>query len=237
MLLSSVDRERIEATVREVEAKTRGEIVCVVAEEASDYSEVPLIWAAAIALAAPSIPLTFLSVIITVRQAFFGWESTEWLSAQSLVLGMAMLASMQFALFVIFALLAFIPDVRRFLTPGFLKHRYVRQRACEQFIAKGMTGTGDRAGILIYASLGDRCAELIADKGIDAKVGKAAWERTVETLVSAIKQGRTAEGFIAAVRDCGDKLAEHFPARVRNPNELADSVTQLPSAPRQLTSP
>jgi putative membrane protein len=231
MLLSAVDRDRIERVVREVETRTRGEIVCVVAEEASDYSEVPLLWAAAIALAAPSIPLTLMSVVITVRQVFFGWEATGWLSAQSLVIGMAMLASMQFALFILVVLLAFIPGVRRFLTPGFLKRRYVRQRAFEQFIAKGLTRTSDRAGVLIYASLQDRCAELIADRGINDKVEKGAWKRTISDLADAISQGRPGDGFVAAVRDCGDRLERHFPARSLNPNELPDDVTELPAGP------
>jgi putative membrane protein len=228
MLLSSNDRERIQQAVREAETRTRGEIVCVVAEEASDYSEVPLIWAAAIALAAPSIPLTFMSIVISVRQVFQGWEATEWVSAQSLVQGMAMLATMQFGLFVAVTLLAFIPSVRRFLTPGSLKRRYVRQRAFEQFIGKGLAGTKDRAGVLIYASLQDRCAELIADKGIDAKVEPGAWDKVVVKLVGEIRAGRSTDGFVTAIRDCGDHLARHFPAQTPNPNELPDSVTELP---------
>lgn len=233
MLLSAVDHERIEQAVRDVETRTRGEIVCVVAEEASDYSEVPLLWAAAIALVAPSIPLTLMSAIITVRQVFFGLEATEWLSAQSLVIGMAMLTSMQFALFILVVLLTFIPGVRRFLTPGFLKRRYVRQRAFEQFIAKGLTRTIDRAGILIYASLQDRYAELIADQGINDKVEKGAWNRTISDLVGAIRQGRPGDGFVAAVRDCGNHLQKHFPALPLNPNELPDAVTELPTASPQ----
>jgi putative membrane protein len=232
MLLSSNDRERIQQAVREAETRTRGEIVCVVAEEASDYSEVPLVWAAAIALAAPSIPLTFMSVIITVRQVFQGWEATEWVSAQALVQGMAMLATMQFGLFVLVTMLVFIPGIRRFLTPGVLKRAYVRQRAFEQFIGKGLAATSDHAGVLIYASLQDRCAELIADKGIDAKVGSDAWEKTISRLVSDIKAGHPADGFVAAVRECGDYLALHFPARTPNPNELPDAVTELPQRSR-----
>jgi putative membrane protein len=174
-----------------------------------------------------------MSAIITVRQVFFGWEATEWLSAQSLVIGMAMLTSMQFALFILVVLLTFIPGVRRFLTPGFLKRRYVRQRAFEQFIAKGLTRTIDRAGILIYASLQDRYAELIADQGINDKVEKGAWNRTISDLVGAIRQGRPGDGFVAAVRDCGNHLQKHFPALPLNPNELPDAVTELPTASPQ----
>lgn len=228
MLLSSDDRERIQLAVRDAEARTGGEIVCVVADEASDYSEVPLIWAAAIALAAPSIPLTLMSVIITVRQVFHGWEASEWVSAQSLVQGMAMLATMQFGLFVAIALLAFIPGVRRFLTPASLKRGYVRRRAFEQFVGKGLTGTHDRAGVLIYASLQDRCAELIADKGIDAKVEPGAWQKIIAKLISDIKAGRSTDGFVSAIQECGDHLARHFPPQSPNPNELPDSVTELP---------
>lgn len=227
MLLTARDHERIQQAVQDAESKTRGEIVCVVAEEASDYSEVPLIWAAAIALAAPSIPLTFMSIVITVRQVFQGWEATEWVSAQSLVQGMAMLATMQFGLFVLVTALVFIPSVRRFLTPGMLKRRYVRQRAFEQFAGKGLADTAERTGILLYVSLKDRCAELIADAGIDAKVAPHTWTATIDKLISNIRAGRPADGFVAAIQDCGRLLAEHFPARSPNPNELPDKLTEL----------
>jgi putative membrane protein len=229
MLLTPQDHERIHRAVREAEAKTRGEIVCVVAEEASDYREVPLIWAAMVALAAPSIPLTLLSVIITVRQAFQGWGATEWVSAQSLVQGMAMLASMQFILFVLVTVLVFIPSIRRFLTPGMLKRSYVKQRAFEQFIGKGMANTKERTGVLLYVSLNDRCAELIADEGINSKTPPRTWDVVMERLIKGMKAGRPAEALVTAVENCGDLLAEHFPAAAPNPNELPDRLTELPS--------
>jgi putative membrane protein len=231
MLLSHHDHERIQQAVREAEGRTRGEIVCVVAEEASDYREVPLIWAAAIALAAPSIPLTFLSVVITVREAFFGFQAEEWLSAQSLVAGLAMLASMQFMLFILVVILAFIPPIRRYLTPGLLKREYVRQRAFEQFVGKGLANTADRAGVLIYASLKDRRAELMADTGIDEKVGKAEWDAIIRRLVQDIRAGKAGDGFVTAIRNCADHLARHFPAIGQNPNELPDNLTHLPRSP------
>jgi len=232
MLLSEDARGRIERAVRDAETRTSGEIACVVAEEASDYSEVPLIWAAVIALAAPSIPLTFLAVVITVRHAIQGWETTEWISAQSLVTVMAMLATVQIGLFALVTLLALIPGFRRFLTPRGLKRRYVRERAMEQFRGKGLADTSDHAGVLIYASMKDRCAELIADKGIDSKVEPGAWQRIVANLTSQIRAGNAADGFVAAVRDCGDRLAEHFPAGSSNPNEVPDRVAELPRGSR-----
>jgi putative membrane protein len=185
-------------------------------------------WAAAIALAAPTIPLTLMSVVITVRQVLQGWEATEWVSAQSLVVGMAMLASMQFGLFVLVALLGLIPAARRFLTPGMFKREYTRQRAFEQFVGKGLADTAERTGVLLYVSLKDRCAELIADSGIDAKVAPYAWKGAIDKLVSGIRAGRPADGFVAAIQDCGRLLTEHFPAQPPNPNELPDKVTELP---------
>ncbi len=190
MLVTEEDRERIRQAVSEAEARTSGEIVCVVADEASDYSEAPLMWAAAIALAAPSIPLTFMSVVITVRQVFLGWASTGWVTQQAFVKGMAMLVTMQLGLFILVALLGLIPGMRRFLTPAFLKRKYVRERAMEQFRGKGLTGTADRAAVLIYVSLRDRCAELIADDGIDSRVERGEWRRIVAKLAAEIKAGR-----------------------------------------------
>jgi putative membrane protein len=228
MLLTAGDRKRIEQAVADAEVQTRGEIVCVLAEEASDYREAPLMWAAAIALAAPTIPLTLMSVVITLRQVFQGWETTEWVSAQSLVVGMAMLASMQFGLFLLVALLGLIPAVRRYLTPGMLKQEYARQRAFEQFVGKGLADTAERTGVLLYVSLKDRRAELIADSGINSKVPANAWKGVIDQMVKGARAKRPADGIVAAIQDCGRLLAEHFPAQSRNPNELPDKLTELP---------
>jgi putative membrane protein len=68
----------------------------------------------------------------------------------------------------------------------------------------------------------------VADEGIDSQVDDAAWEQAVAALTRELKAGRTAEGLAAAVEICGDVLAERFPPRPDNPNELPDEVVEIP---------
>jgi putative membrane protein len=137
---------------------------------------------------------------------------------------------LQALLFVATFLLVSIPAVRRVLTPrGFKRDRVVRH-AEEQFLSKNLHTTQDRTGVLIYVSLAEHMAELIADEGIHAKVGPETWDQAMAALTSGLKRGAAADGFIAAINLCGEVLAEHFPPRHGdNPNELSDAVVMLPS--------
>jgi putative membrane protein len=99
--------------------------------------------------------------------------------------------------------------------------------AVNQFLAHGLHLTERRTGVLIFASAAERYAEILADQGINAKVGQEVWCGAVEAMVSAIRQGRPADGFVAAVEQCGAVLAEHFPPGVLNPDELPNKVVQI----------
>ncbi len=230
-MLNEQDLKRISAAVAAAEDTTRGEIFCVVANECSDYREVPIAWAALAALAAPAILLAG-GIHVTVPDLFNqGWSSAQvgevtQSAARMAVAGAIML---QAVLFVAVAILTSFPPVRRFLTPKSLKRERVRRRAQEQFLAKGLHATRERTGILIFVSTRERLAELIADEGIAAKVDPRVWDAAMARLISGIKAGRAAEGFGQAITLCGEILTEHFPAIPGdNPNELPDSVVQIP---------
>ena len=57
-MISLTDKARISAAIQAAEAKTDGEIFCVVAKQAHDYPLVPIAWAAALALLAP-LPMIY----------------------------------------------------------------------------------------------------------------------------------------------------------------------------------
>ena len=98
-----------------------------------------------------------------------------------------------------------------------------------QFLAQGMQKTEGRTGVLIFAAAAERYVEIIADGGISAKVTQAVWDNAVASLISAIKDGRPADGFVAAIEQCGAVLAEHFPAApgAVNPDELPDRLVEI----------
>ena len=228
--LSKADLATVEAAVRQAETRTTGEIYCVLAEESSAYGEIPLAWAAGVALLAPAL-LLLAGVHVTVPDLFSSWsaaqigEAVEG-AARGALLGALFLQGLLFALT---AIVVSIPPVRRALTPRGLKRDRVRRRAAEQFVAKNLHLTRERTGVLIFVSLGERMAELIADEGIAAHVDNQVWDQAMAALIQGLKRDRLGEGFTAAIGLCADVLAQGFPAREGdNPNELPDAVVVLP---------
>ncbi|HEY2356917.1 MAG TPA: TPM domain-containing protein [Phenylobacterium sp.] len=228
--LSPSDLVAIEAAVRQAEARTTGEIYCVVTEESSHYGETPIAWAAGVALLGPAL-LLLGGVHVTVPDIFASWTASDVGAAIEAAVRHALIGAiaLQAALFIATALIVSIPSVRRALTPRSLKRLRVQRRAAEQFIAKNLHLTRDRTGILIFVSLGEHMAELIADDGIADHVEPHVWDRAMAALTDGLKRGQPEAGFAAAVGLCADVLAEHFPARPGdNPNELPDAVVVLP---------
>jgi len=228
--LSPTELSAIEAAVREAETRTTGEIYCVVAEESSDYGETPLAWAGGVALLAPAI-LLIAGVHVSIPDFFSTWSAAQVGEAIETSVRNALIGTivLQGILFAATALIVTIPSVRRALTPRGLKRDRVRRRAAEQFLAKNLHLTRDRTGVLIFVSLGEHMAELIADEGIAQHVEPKVWDQAMAALTEGLKRGQPAAGFAAAVGLCADVLAERFPAREGdNPNELPDAVVVLP---------
>jgi putative membrane protein len=228
--LSPSDLSAIEAAVRAAEARTTGEIYCVVTEESSHYGETALAWAAGVALLGPAVLLAA-GVHVAIPDLFSSWSATEVGAAIESAVRNALIGAIvvQGLLFVATAVVVSFPPIRRALTPRGLKRLRVQRRAAEQFVAKNLHLTRERTGVMIFVSLGERMAELIADEGIADKVDKHVWDRAMAALTEGLKRGEVEAGFAAAVGLCGDVLAENFPARAGdNPNELPDAVVVLP---------
>jgi putative membrane protein len=213
MLLSSNDHQRIAHAIGAAKATTRGEIVCVVADEAARYAEVPLAWAAAGALLLPVLTLAIASVARQFDYAFGGWAAAHVDAVHAAVVtALTGYALVQGLLFVSILLLVSIPPIRRVLTPASLKRVHVRARAMEHFFARNLDKTPERTGVLIFVSLKDRRAEVLADTGISSKVDSSAWDEVVCELVKGASGNKPVDGFAGAIAKCGHILAAHFPA-------------------------
>jgi putative membrane protein len=78
--------------------------------------------------------------------------------------------------------------------------------------------------VLIFVSLAERYVRIIADDGISAHVPKAQWQAAVDALVAHMRDGRIADGFVAAIDLCGSELAKHFPRTDASRDELPDRI-------------
>jgi putative membrane protein len=200
MDLSQQDRDAISAIIRAAEAKTSGEIVCVLAETSSDARALPILVAAIVALALP-------------------WLLDAWT-----VMTVHRILSLQILAFVVLVPVLCLPAIRVALLPRRARRAAAHRAALEQFVIRGIARKKDRSGVLIFVSLAERYARIIADEGIASRVPQSEWQIAIDTLVEHIGDGRIAEGFIDAIERCGSVLAAHFPRTGATRDELPDRI-------------
>lgn len=200
MTISAQDRERISAAIRAAEAKTSGEIVCVLARVSADAVTLPILIAAALALALP------------------------WLLVATTEMTVTRILLLQIAVFVVLAAVLCLPPVRVALLPRAARRAVAYRMAREQFVSRGLARKKDRTGVLIFVSLAERYARIIADEGIASRVPQSEWQGAVDTLTGHMRDGRIAEGFISAIDQCGRELAAHFPRTGVSRDELPDRI-------------
>jgi uncharacterized membrane protein len=112
--------------------------------------------------------------------------------------------------------------------PPLLRGQSARERAVEVFSLLRVWDTELNNGVLIYLLLADHDVEIIADRGIDAKVGGDEWERICREMEAAFRQGQFESGVIAGIRAIGSHLQRHFQAgSVGGGNELPDKPVIL----------
>jgi len=205
------DKQKIADAIGEAEAKTSGEIVVVVAKDSDDYRFIALLWAALIALTLPLL-LIYAPRLTGWRLAFAGPE---------------VLYGIQLVWFILLGLLLQLPFIRYALAPRSITSKRVRRAAIEQFIARNLHTTSQRTGVLIYVSLAERRAEIIADDGIASKTDEKVWQEAVSELTGNIDKGHPVEGFVAAIKHCGTVLAAHYPPGLSKTNEHPNHLIEL----------
>jgi putative membrane protein len=133
----------------------------------------------------------------------------------------------ELVVFIALALGLSLPIVRFHIVPRRARHDRAHAQAMRQFFAYGLQQTENRTGVLIFASAAERYAEIVADAGINAKVAPQVWNNAIAALIDGIRQGRPADGFVAAVEQCGAVLAEHFPPGALNRDELPNKLVEI----------
>ncbi len=117
----------------------------------------------------------------------------------------------------------------RFVVEGALdgaplfRDQSARERALDIFSQLRIWDTAHNNGVLIYLLLADRNVEVVADRGIDAKVGAAGWEKICAEMESNFRAGNFAGGTIKGIQAVSRQLAAHFPRHGGGKNELPDT--------------
>jgi putative membrane protein len=213
----------VSAAVSAAESASAGEIVTILADRSDDYADVALAWAAAVGL----IALIALAVAPDFYLGLYERLSGGWVHKWTprMVFGLAALvAALKFG--GTWLLMLWRP-LRMFLTPGPIRHARVRARAITCFKVGAERRTHGRTGILIYLSLAEHRAEIVADEAIATRVSAEVWGDAMAAMLAELKQGRLPDGLIAAVTRVGAVLAEHFPRAEDDQNELPDRLIEV----------
>jgi putative membrane protein len=211
--LSEPEKQSVEACVKEVEKSTSGEIVPMIVSSSYHYPMSDMIGGLIFAL----LIAVAVTLVYSIQKSWGGVTAIDlWLFPA--------VFAVSFLLF--HELVKRIPGLKRiFITRAEITEE-VEEAALTSFYRNGLNNTRDRTGILIFISVFERKALVLADEGINAKVDTAVWQEVVDLVVNGIKQRKQTEGICRAVRRCGGLISEHFPIKKDDTNELDNLIVE-----------
>jgi putative membrane protein len=194
--------EALLRAVREVETQSCAEIVVAVRKHSGSYRDASALVGAAVAAATLAFGL------------FSPWPfSLRWIFLDPILLGVA--ASWG---------ASYVPALRRLVTStGERRHR-VEVHARSMFVERGITKTSGRTGVLVYVSLLEREAHVIADAGVTTQVPAEEWRAAVDAIERAAHRSK-ATAVARAIEALGPVLGRHLPRAGDDVNELPDEVS------------
>ena len=221
--MSEADHDKVSAAIAAAEAKSDGEIVAVATPISDPYHDVALHWALVPLFAVLAWAAWRPTALVWWYDLLFGGWSPDPTMSQLLTLLM-FFAALKFTIALL--ILKWMP-LRLFLTPAATKHRRVRRRAVAIFKAAAEKRTAGKTGILIYLSLAERRAEIVADEAILKVTDDHTWGEAMTALLADVRDGRPGDGIVAAIERVGAVLAEHFPRSGDDINEIPDKLIEL----------
>lgn len=210
----------VSAAVAAAEAGTSGEIVPVLADRSDGYTDVALLWAVAVAFTAMAAVTAFPNFHTGLVDRILGNWSHVWTPGEllTLVTGVGLVKFLAMWAIQLWEPLKFA------LIPRPVKIARVREAAIRHFKVGADRRTHGRTGVLLYLSMREHRAEIVADEAIARLVDAEVWGKAMADMLAEIRKGNIAEGLAAGIRDVGEVLAEHFPRSEDDVNELPDRL-------------
>ena len=188
-LLTESELEKVSAAIHEVEQKTDAELVTVLAARADNYSYIPTMWAAMLALLSPSL--------VTVLPF--------WVEMNEIML-------IKLGVFIVLAILLRWEPILVRIIPNQVKTWRASNLARRQFLENNLHHTQAEVGVLIFVSEIEHYVEIIADRGVSSHITDDEWAEIVAAMTDQVAAGNTLEGFLSCVDACGVLLEKHLPA-------------------------
>jgi putative membrane protein len=222
-MIDETGHKRVVEAIDTIDQKSDGEIYCLVANDASQYREVPLAWGALAALLVPPVALELGLTPDAILNG--GWTAQD--AQHDLYYVLSFYALAQALLFGAVALIASIDKIRMLLTPRFLKNRRVRKSAAQHFVSTGIHLKETQPHVLIFVAMAERQVEIIADETIHAVTGAGVWEQARDVIVAGMNSADPAGSLVRAVEIVGAPLVQHFPATASHPDINANGVGRI----------
>lgn len=230
------DEQAVAQAIAKAEQNTSGEIVAAITPASHTYSFWELLYALVFSAAVFAVFIFFSEPITAVFERLL-WTtlSVRFVSAFS--------ALLIFVCTALCFLCANIPAIDRIIVPSRYRKDAVLRRALRFFAESGVYETKEHSGILIFISLLEHEACIIADRGMHTKVAQEQWNDLASQLVAGFANAHNAQvahtapetyipspaakALIQTIENCGDLLASHFPAPDNNIDELNNSLIVL----------
>lgn len=203
--ISDEDIQKISHAVQKAEEKTEGEIVPVIVQRSSTVGHVPLALTMLILLMLVIVELPY-SDLLWVKPWVYAWP---------------------FLIVVIYYLsfaLARLSWIQKIFVPERDEVDQVHQRAHLEFYLNKINKTRNHTGILIFVSVMEKKAVILADEGISSKLPQETWNEILKKLGEQLRGGNWGFGFIEAIEACGHHLKHHFPAQAHKTDQLKNQL-------------
>ena len=213
----------VSSAVKEAELTTSGEIVTVLADRSDEYTDVALWWSLGLSFTVMSLFAAFPSPFLNLWDAAIGGWGHEWTTGElvSMTIGLGLLTFL-----IVLGLQQWQP-LKFFLIPAPVKASRAHDQAIKHFKVGAERRTVGATGVLIYLSMREHRAEIVADDSIAEKVNAEVWGEAMGDMIVRIRKGQVAQGMAAGVRDVGFVLSEHFPRGEDDENELPDRLIEV----------
>jgi len=202
--LTQDEQERLINCVKDVESRTSGEIVPVIASSSYEYPR------------AAHIGALLGALLAGIGIAMLLGREDMWVF---IILFLACYVICN-------RLLLAIPALKKpFISKREMREE-VEEAAVTAFYLHGLHRTRDLTGVIIYVSVYERSVQVLADKGINDKVDPAVWGEVVAMITQGIKAGTPGEALCAGVKRCGELITEHFPIKHDDTDELPNLIIE-----------
>ena len=202
IFFSAEEQKKIEAAIFEVETRTAGEVAVMVVDQSDTYPEARILAG------------VLLGSLLALIVADLSFADSLWFFVPAAAL---------FAMLIGWGV-KFLPQVLRVFIPGTRLESRVQDWAVRAFYEKGLYLTRDDTGVLFFLSLFERKVWILADKGIYTKISQEKLQEYAAEMAKGVKEGRAAERLCSEIKNVGDILAEHFPIKPDDTNEISNKI-------------